>query len=176
MTRHKYLRNALEEFRRFRAGTAELANPPILGLTFLLSTVYMLLGGASLYLVIRALGIHGVSFGDAVAVNCFGLAFYMVLGSLEAADVGALIGFGVGKGAAVSAILVNRAFNIAGTVVIGIIVMIYLRDQWHAVRLGAGQRPSIGTRRAAAGRSEPTEKHLSKTASGGDSSFGNEIV
>lgn len=81
----------------------------------------------------RALAVGGVSFWQAVSVNCFGLAFYVVLGSLEAADAGALIGIGVSKSAAVSAILVSRALTVGVTVAISALVLIALHDQWPAI-------------------------------------------
>lgn len=132
-TRRKILNLALEEFGRFRAGTAALAHPRIMGITLLLTAIYVLLAGAGLYLVVRGLGIGGISFWQAVAVNCFGLAFYVVLGSLEAADVGVLLGLGVSKSAAVSAILVNRGLNIGTTLAFAVITMAYLRDEWPKV-------------------------------------------
>lgn len=143
VTRRTLLSRALEEFRRFRAGAAELLHARTVGITLLLSACYVLIAGAGLYLVVRALGIEGISFWQAQAVNCFGLAFYVVLGSLEAADVGVLMGLGMSKSAAVSIILVNRALSVAATLALTVIVMAVLRAEWRAVlapRRGKGRR------------------------------------
>ena len=133
LLRYKRVRQAIEEIGRFRAGAAELAHPRIIAVTGLLSILYVALAGVDLYLVIVALGIGGVSLWQAIAVSCFGLAFYVVLGSLEAADVGVLIGLGVSKSAAVSAILVNRALSIGATAILALVVMAVLFDEWRAV-------------------------------------------
>jgi uncharacterized membrane protein YbhN (UPF0104 family) len=128
--RHKPLRWAAKEYRHFRTGAAALTNPPILAFALALTALSLVLGGAALYLVLRGLGVSGVSFAQATAVNCFGLAFYVVLGSLEAADVGVLVGIGVSRSAAVSAILVNRGLGIGVTMVMAALVMAALRGEW----------------------------------------------
>jgi uncharacterized membrane protein YbhN (UPF0104 family) len=133
LLRYRRVRQVIEEIRRFRIGAAELAHPRIIAVTLLLSILYVGLAGVDLYLVIVALGIGGISLWQAIAVSCFGLAFYVVLGSLEAADVGVLIGLGVSKSAAVSAILVNRALSIGATAILALVVMAVLFDEWRAV-------------------------------------------
>jgi hypothetical protein len=133
VTHQRIIDRVLEELRRFRAGAAALLRPDIMGITLLLTALYEIIGGACLYLVVRGLGIDGVSFWQAVAVNCFGLAFYVILGSLEAAEVGAFVGIGVSKTAAVSAILVNRALNVIATLILSAIVMGILRKEWRTL-------------------------------------------
>jgi hypothetical protein len=119
-------------------------------LTLFLSLLYVLLAGAALYIVILGLGITGVSFWQAVGVSSFGLAFYVVLGSLEAADVGVLIGLGVSKTDAVTAIFVNRGLGIGLTGFLAGIVVLVLHEEWGALR-----RPA--SRLAPAVRSRSTE-------------------
>jgi hypothetical protein len=102
-------------------------------MTLLLSFAYVLISGAALYEVVRALSIGGVSLWQAVGVNSFGLAFYVILGSLEAADVGAFVGIGISKSAAVSAVLVNRGLGIGVTLALSLIVMALLHDEWRAL-------------------------------------------
>ncbi len=146
--RHRIVRHVLEEFERSREGAASLAHPRTVGLALLLTALHTLIAGASFYLVLRGLDIVGVTFWQAVAVTCFGLAFYVVLGSLEAAEVGALIGIGVSKSAAVSAMLVTRGLGIGGTVALALITMAVLR--WP--RPGRETRATATTRSAEAAR------------------------
>jgi hypothetical protein len=134
VARRRLLRYAFDELRRFRAGAAALSQPRIVRVTLLFSLAHVLSSGVGLYVVVRGLGIDGVSLWQAIGVNCFGLAFYMVLGSLEAADVGAFLGIGVAKSAAVSAILVNRGLSIGMTFALAAIVMALLPDEWRALR------------------------------------------
>jgi uncharacterized membrane protein YbhN (UPF0104 family) len=130
----RLLERAFDTYRQFRAGTVILARPGIAALTLGLSLVYVGLAGADLYMVVRGLGVEGASFWQVEAVSCFGLAFYVVLGSLEAADLGAFISVGVGKSAAVSAILIYRGLSLGATVTLSALVVLLLRDQWPALR------------------------------------------
>ena len=138
--RSRRLRGVIVELARFRIATAELVRPRIVAETLALSAAYVLLAGACLYLVIAAMHIGGVTFWQVIAVNCFGLAFYVVLGSLEAADVAVLVGIGVSKSAAVSAILVNRVLSVGATLIMAAIVMYVLRDTWRAMFSPSGRR------------------------------------
>jgi MFS family permease len=135
---HRIVVRVLEEVRRFRSAAAILMRPPIIAISLLLCALYVLLDALNLYIVVRALGITGLSFGQVVAVACFGLAFYVILASLEAADVGALIGLGLSKSLAVSAILVYRALSICTTVLLAAVVMILFHNEWSALRRGDG--------------------------------------
>jgi uncharacterized membrane protein YbhN (UPF0104 family) len=128
------MERAFDVYRQFRAGTVILARPGIAAAILGLSLVYVGLAGADLYMVVRGLGVDSASFWQVEAVSCFGLAFYVVLGSLEAADLGAFISVGVGKSAAVSAILIYRGLSLGATVTLSVIVMFLLRDQWPALR------------------------------------------
>jgi uncharacterized membrane protein YbhN (UPF0104 family) len=135
---HRLVARGLEEVRRFRSAAVILMRPPIVAVTLILCALYVLLDALNLYIVIRALGIGSLSFGQVVAVACFGLAFYVILASLEAADVGALIGLGLSKSLAVSAILVYRALSICITVLLAAVVMILFHNEWGALRRGDG--------------------------------------
>jgi len=132
--RYKPLRWITKEYAHFRTGAAALTQPRILTFTLVLTALSLVLSGAALYLVFRGLGVSDVSFSQAIAVNCFGLAFYVVLGSLEAADVGVLVGIGVSRSAAVSAILVNRVLGIGVTLLMAGAVMAVLRGEWSTLR------------------------------------------
>lgn len=132
--RYKALRWVAKEYTHFRTGAAALTHPRILVFAFTLTVGSLILSGAALYLVLRGLGVSGISVTQAIGVNCFGLAFYVVLGSLEAADVGVLVGLGVGKSAAVSAVLVNRVLGIGVTIAMAAVVMAMLRGEWRPLR------------------------------------------
>jgi hypothetical protein len=151
LRRYKFTEIVAAEYKRFRAGTVSLVNPRVIGTTLLLSFVYVLISGAALYEVVRALSIGGVSFWQAVGVNCFGLAFYVILGSLEAADVGAFVGIGISKSAAVSAVLVNRGLGIGVTIALSLIVMALLHDEWQALHFWQSEPAATARSSEAAG-------------------------
>jgi hypothetical protein len=132
--RNGILYRLYEAIGRFREGATTLSQPWIVGLTLLLTAAYVMLAGAGLYMVVRGLGISDVSLWQATAVSCFGLAFYVILGSLEAAEVGAFIGIGMNKSDAVSAILVTRGLSVGGTLVMALLVLALLRDEWRIRR------------------------------------------
>ena len=140
-TRYKPLRWAAKEYTHFRTGAAVLTHPRILVFTLGLTALSLVLSGAALYVVLHGLDVTGISFSQAIAVNCFGLAFYVVLGSLEAADVGVLVGIGVSKSAAVSAVLVNRVLGIGVTIAMAAVVMAALRGEWHTLRRAPSGSP-----------------------------------
>jgi uncharacterized membrane protein YbhN (UPF0104 family) len=131
---HRTLCKALEEFRRFRQGAAALFHPRIVAITLLLSAAYVITAAATLYIVFPAIG-ASVSFGQALAAYCFGLAFYLVLGSLEAASVAAFIVVGGAaiKSDAVTAIVINRGLTLGGTLVLALIAMAVLHPEFRAV-------------------------------------------
>jgi hypothetical protein len=68
-----------------------------------------------------------------LAAYCFGLAFYLILGSLEAATVGAFVVMGVSKSAAVTTIVINRGLTLGGTLVLALVAMALLFDELPAV-------------------------------------------
>jgi len=139
--RQKLAVRVFEELRRFRAGISVLMRPKIIASALLLSAGFVIFAGIDLYIVARALDIGGVTFRQTLVVTCFGLAFYVVLGSLEAAGVAAFVAIGVNKSAAVSAILVNRALGIIGVFLLSCIVVALLPEEWHGLfRLQPGPR------------------------------------
>jgi hypothetical protein len=131
---HRLIGLIVDEWYRFREGTTALLHPRPLAETLVITGIYEFFAGADLYVVVRALGITEVNLWQTVAVNCFGLAFYVVLGSLEAAAAGAFIAIGVGKSAAITAILVNRVLGVSGTLLLAAILMLALQDQWGLLR------------------------------------------
>ena len=139
---HRVLRKALVEFRRFRQGATALFHPRIVAVTLLLSSAYVITAGATLFVVFPAIGYGGVSFGPALAAYCFGLAFYLILGSLEAASVGAFVVMGVSKSAAVTAIVINRGLTLGGTLVLALVAMAVLYDEFRAVLWPEEEKPS----------------------------------
>jgi hypothetical protein len=94
--------------------------------------------------VFPAIGYGGVSFGPALAAYCFGLAFYLILGSLEAASVAAFIVVGGAaiKSAAVTAIVINRGLTLGGTLVLALVAMVALYDEFRAVLWPEEEKPS----------------------------------
>ncbi len=145
LLRRRIVARALDELRRFRAGISVLMRPKVIVATLVLSALYIVFAGIDLYVVVRALAIGGVTFRQTLVVTCFGLAFYVILGSLEAAGVAAFLACGVNKSAAVSAILVNRALGVAGILVMACIVMALLPDEWRSLFQIHSQSPTPGT-------------------------------
>jgi uncharacterized membrane protein YbhN (UPF0104 family) len=131
--RQRLVSKILDELQRFRAGIAVLLRPGVIVATLTLSGLYIVLAGIGLYVVVSALGIAEVTFREALIVTCFGLAFYVILGSLEAAGVAAFVASGVDRSDAVSTILVNRALGIVGVLVLSFLVMASLPNEWRAL-------------------------------------------
>lgn len=128
--RQRLMSRILDELQRFRAGIAVLVRPKVVIATLFLSGLCIVFAGLGLYVVVHALGIGGVTFRQTLVVTCFGLAFYVILGSLEAAGVAAFVASGADKSAAVSAILVNRALGVVGVMLLSLLVMALLPDEW----------------------------------------------
>lgn len=120
----------VEQVRRLQEGAGELLRPRPLAQTLALTLLYEVFAGLGLYVAVRSLGIGNVSALQAIAVNCFGLAFYVVLGSLEVAAAGAFVAMGVDRSAAVTAVLVNRTLGVLGTFVLSGIIIACCREQW----------------------------------------------
>src|SRR2546429_113741 len=139
--------------------------PRMVAGTLLLSSAYVITAGATLYIVFPAIGVPAsgvgsVSFGQALAAYCFGLAFYLILGSLEAASVAAFIVVGVSKSAAVTAIVINRGLTLGGTLVLALVAMAVLYDEFRAVLWPTedGRREAEGGRRQTAEAATPVER------------------
>ena len=157
---HTALRRGLEEVRQFRAGASDLFHPRILVIETLLGAIYVTLAGAALYLVVRGLGVTGVSFGAVLAVSYFSLGFSLIvpipldIGVVEISALGAFLAVGVSKTDAVGAVLINRALSIGTALVIALIGTAILRDEVRAALQGRGRAP--GTAADARGGEAPT--------------------
>ena len=157
---HATVRQALAEVRQFRAGAAALFHPRILAVALLLGAVYVTIAGAALYLIVRGLGIGGVSFWQVLAVSYFSLGFSLIvpilldIGVVEISAVGAFLAVGVSKTDAVGAVLINRALSIGTALVSALIGTAILRDEVRAALQGRGRAP--GTAADARGGEAPT--------------------
>jgi uncharacterized protein (TIRG00374 family) len=135
---HKTLLQALKAFKKFREGAAVLFRPHVVGMAVLLGAIYVIVGASALYLVIRGLGIDGVSLWQVWAVYFFSLAFSLIIplpmdiGATEISGVGAFLALGMSKGDAVGAMLVNRALSLGSAIVIALVLMVILHDQFRA--------------------------------------------
>jgi uncharacterized protein (TIRG00374 family) len=135
---HKTLLQALKAFKKFREGAAVLFRPHVVGMAVLLGAIYVIVGASALYLVIRGLGIDGVSLWQVWAVYFFSLAFSLIIplpmdiGATEISGVGAFLALGMSKGDAVGAMLVNRALSLGSAIVIALVLMMILHDQFRA--------------------------------------------
>ncbi len=69
----------MAEVRQFRAGATDLVHPRPLAVALLLGAVYVTLAGAALYLIVRGLGIRGVSLWQVLAVSYFSLGFSLIV-------------------------------------------------------------------------------------------------
>jgi uncharacterized membrane protein YbhN (UPF0104 family) len=152
LTRHKTVRVALVELRQFRRGAAALLHPRVLGRAGVLGTIYLLLASSALYVVVRGLGIDNVTWSQVVAVYLFSLAFGLIfplpvdVGVAEISGVGAFLAIGVDKSAAVGAMLVMRAVSIGVGLVVALIAILVLNDEFRAALRerppAPGSRPS----------------------------------
>ena len=135
---HKSLLQALDAFKKFRAGAAALFRPHVVGIAVLLGAIYVIVGASALYLVVRGLGIGGVSLWQVWAVYFFSLAFSLIvplpmdIGATEISGVGAFLAVAMSKSNAVGAMLVNRALSLGSAIVIALIIMMILHDQFRA--------------------------------------------
>jgi uncharacterized membrane protein YbhN (UPF0104 family) len=138
ITEHKMLRKAMDEFDQFRQGAAALLHVRILAVATLLGAIYLFVAGVGLYVVVIGLRVANVSFGEALAVYFFSLAFSLIfplpidIGVTEISGTGAFIAVGADKNAAVSAMLINRVLSIGASLAIALIAMVVLRDELRA--------------------------------------------
>jgi len=154
---HKTMRKALEEFKQFQEGASQLLHPRVLITAAGLSAAYLITAGAALYLVVRGLGIGGVSFPEALSVYFFSLAFSLIIpipidiGVLEFSGVGAFLAIGIhgGKTAAVGVMLINRVLSIGASLAIAVVVLSIFHGEFRAAL--RGRSPRQEARPAAAG-------------------------
>lgn len=138
---HAGVRAAVEELRQFRAGSVQILRPRVLLPAALFSAAYLLLGGIGLALLAWGFGLHQVTFGQALAVYCFSLAFATIiplpmdLGSTELGGVGAFLALdvGVGKSAAVGVMLLDRTLALGATLAVALLVGLALQSEVRAL-------------------------------------------
>lgn len=159
LLRRRWVREALREVRQFTQGEARLLRPRVIVVSALAAAVYLVLSGLALFVVLRGLGLTGVTWQEALAASFFSLAVSMIiplptdLGSSEASGAGALVAFGLGTTGAVSALLLYRFLNLAAQVFIALLASIILPGQFRALWQARPRRSRSGTRSAhAAGK------------------------
>jgi uncharacterized protein (TIRG00374 family) len=146
LTRHVWWLKVAEELRRFRGGAAAILHPRIVAIAVALGAVYLIFGGAALYIAITGLGIGGVSFGEALAIYFFSLAVSLIfplpidLGVDEISGVGALIAVGAEKSAAVSIVIINRILSVGSSLLIALVVAIILHGEFRAAMRTTSRR------------------------------------
>src|SRR5207248_9431701 len=135
LTLHQSVRTALDEAKQLRTGAAVLVHPRVLARGALLGALYLVLASSVLYLVLRGLGIDSVSWWQVLTVYLFSLAFALIfplpvdIGVSELGGVGAFLAIGVGKSAAVSAVLLMRVLGLGAAIAIALITMVVMRDE-----------------------------------------------
>lgn len=155
LSQHRVVRLAMDELRQFRQGAAALLHPAVLIRATVLGAVYLLLAGTALYVVVRGLGIGGISFEQVLAVYFFSLAFGLIfplpidIGVTEISGVGALLAIGVDKSAAVSVMLIMRVFSVGVALLVGVAAMIAMPDEVRAVLREKTVAPTSKSRAAA---------------------------
>lgn len=159
--RRRISRSLVHELRLFRAGTARLANPRTLALQVAFGATYLILGAAALYMIVLGLGVTGIAFPRVLAVYFFSLAVGLLipipvdLGLIELSGTTAFVAVGVGRSAAVSAMLLNRVLSGAASLVIALATIIVLRAELRAAMAERRRPPEIPTRAAEPAR-DPT--------------------
>lgn len=137
--RQQMVQALLEEVRQFRQGSLALLHARVLAPAAALSLGYLLLGGTTLYFSLRGLGVDDVAWHTVLAVYVFSVAFSLIsplpvdIGVSEASGVGAFLAVGVGKTAAVSAMLILRAITTGTSLVIALFTILVLFDRFRAV-------------------------------------------
>jgi len=131
---HKATRKIMGEVRNLGAALVDLLNWRTLAITYVNSLLYLILGGAALYLTARGLDVN-ISFGDALAVYFFSLAVTLIiplptdLGATELSGTGAFLLVGLTRTAAVSIEIIYRVISIGSSIVIGLVGCLVYRDQ-----------------------------------------------
>lgn len=139
------------ELRQFLEGTKDLLRPRVLAVVVPLGTLYLLLGGAGLHVIVLGLsqiqphsGLENMSFFNTLAVYFFSLAVGLLFpvpvdfGVMEASGTGGFLAYGVQEFAAVSAMLLNRVLSLASSLIIALIGVIFLHDE---LRRALQERP-----------------------------------
>jgi uncharacterized membrane protein YbhN (UPF0104 family) len=136
MTRHAWMRRALDELHNFRVGTAaELIHPRTMTWALALGAASVFTGGVILYFVILGLGIGGVTFWGAQAAFYFSLAFALIFplpvdfGTLEISAVGALLAVGLDGSSAVTVVFADRIVLMGAALAIFLPAVVVLHDE-----------------------------------------------
>lgn len=133
--RRSILNDVADEFVNFRKGAETLLTVRSISITMALSIVYLLMGGAALFVVVRALGDQQLSFSQALAVYLFSLAFSLIFplpidfGVLEVSGVGAFLAVGAARNTAFGAVFANRILNTLSAIVIAAVVVAFLHGE-----------------------------------------------
>jgi uncharacterized membrane protein YbhN (UPF0104 family) len=139
VSRSRRLSAALDEVKQFRMGAVALLHPRVLACAGSLGALYLVLGGTTLYCVLRGLGVTAVSWNQVLAVYFFSLAFALIvplpvdIGVTELGGVAALLVIGVAKAPAVSALLLMRALSLGTAVAIALVTIAVMRDELRAL-------------------------------------------
>jgi uncharacterized protein (TIRG00374 family) len=139
LKQHQTVQALLTEVQQFRQGSLALLHVRVLALAAVASLAYLLLGGTTLYFILRGLGIDTVEWQSVLAVYAFSVAFSLIaplpvdIGVSEASGVGAFLAVGVSKTAAVSAVLILRAVTTGTTLVVALLTMLVLFDRFRAI-------------------------------------------
>ena len=139
MTRTNTLRSLLEELRQFAVGAKRLWHPRVVTIALTICAVYVAAAGTALYAIVRGLHVTTLSVPEVIAVFCFSLAFALIepspvdLGLTEAGGAGAFLAVGLRLDVAVTAMLINRVFNVGLTLIFVGIGLIVLRDEVRAM-------------------------------------------
>lgn len=146
--RRKRLRELADGYARFRDSAKDILRPGPLAVSLVFSATYLTLAGLGLYIVASGLNITGVTVADALAVYFFSLALGLLIpipvdiGVIELSGLGAFMAFGVGRNAALSAMLVNRLLSIGVSLALAFIVVALLRREAPALfRQGRKRTP-----------------------------------
>lgn len=141
---HKFWLRVLDELRQFKAGAEDILQPKPVAIMFSLGAVYLIIGGAALYLVALGLGVTNLSLWDVLAVYFFSLAFALIfplpidIGVAELSGTGAFLALGVSRADAVSVMLIYRALSIGSALAIALVGMVFMHDE---LRRALQERP-----------------------------------
>ncbi|HEX6817895.1 MAG TPA: lysylphosphatidylglycerol synthase transmembrane domain-containing protein [Ktedonobacterales bacterium] len=117
ITSRMRLRWLVEEAGRFREASLLLGHPRLVAIQAGLGALYLACGGTGLYVILQGLGLHQMTFPQALGVYAFSLAVGLLaplpldLGVIEVSGVGALVACGVPQSVAVSAMLLQRVLS-----------------------------------------------------------------
>lgn len=139
LARHQRIRQVVDSYGRFRAGAKDILHPRPIAVTLGFSAAYLSLAGLALYIVTDGLGIPHLTVSMTMSVYFFSLALGLLIpipvdiGVIELSGLGAFTAFGVGRNAALSAMLVNRLLSIGASLLLAFIVVALLYREMPAL-------------------------------------------